>query len=673
MKKKHFTQIIIIVVVISMLAAVGAFHASAPINSHSIEVADRGNGGTDAEALQGLSSTEWSSMQDQMRAAQYQFTKQVSDGVWAYRAPNRAHDLSLSFNRDGLHAVRYNMEGEVLWDFGLSLSSYGEQNFPAAIAEDSLSASRERVEYQWSQDVVEWYLNSPEGVEHGLTLAAPPEGAHDSTVKLSFALRGSLTPELDSSAQTMHLKDTSGRSALLYDKLAVYDADNRSLPAHFSLDDGKTLHITINTSRAVYPLSVDPIIYDQAVKLTPSYIEDEAHFGRSVAISGDTIVVGVPDENRAWSDRGAAYVFERDKGGSNQWGEVKKITASDSGDDDHFGRSVAISGDRIVVGAYMEDGVGGTNRGAAYLYWRDEGGADNWGQVKKLIANDTENYDFFGWSVAISGWIVVVGAKWENGAGTKRGAAYVFGRNYGGADNWGQMKKLKASNPEDNDEFGSSVAISGDIIVVGASLEDGYGSDRGAAYVFYRDEGGDRNWGQVKKLIASTPEDGDEFGWSVAISGDTIVGGAPYEDCQGTDHGAIYVYNRNEDGADNWGQVKRRAASDTKDYDNYGKSVSISGDTIVVGTPFADGTIISCGAAYVLERNEGGIDNWGQVNKLIASDPGLFDQFGESAAIDVDTVIIGAFEEDGEGSKRGAAYVYELPFYIYIPLVVYEN
>jgi hypothetical protein len=137
----------------------------------------------------------------------------VSDGVWAYRTPNRAHGLSLSLAADGFHAARYSAGGEPLWNFGLSLKAFGEQAFPAAIAEGGLVGSRERVEYRWSRDVVEWYTDSVAGVEHGLTLAAPPAGADGFTVELTFALRGSLTPELGSSGGALRLRDGSGETA----------------------------------------------------------------------------------------------------------------------------------------------------------------------------------------------------------------------------------------------------------------------------------------------------------------------------------------------------------------------------------------------------------------------------------------------------------------------------
>ncbi len=165
------------------------------------------------------------------------------------------------------------------------------------------------------------------------------------------------------------------------------------------------------------------------------------------------------------------------------WDEVKKLLASDAQAGDFFGISVAVSGDTAVVGAFHE-GAGGIRAGAAYVFVRDQGGADNWGQVKKLIASDAETGDYFGYKMAVSGDTAVVGATNEDAGGSRAGAAYVFQRNQGGADTWGEVKKLTASDAQADDRFGLSVAVSGDSAVVGAYFEDAGGGNAGAAYVF---------------------------------------------------------------------------------------------------------------------------------------------------------------------------------------------
>jgi hypothetical protein len=364
---------------------------------------------------------------------------------------------------------------------------------------------------------------------------------------------------------------------------------------------------------------------------------------------------------------------------------VAKLTASDAQADDQFGHSVSISGDTVVVGAPREEGGPGDPlpvAGAAYVFGRDQGGTNNWGEVVKLTAGDAQDIQNFGVSVSISGDTIVVGANWKN-------AAYVFGRDEGGADNWGEVAKITASDAQAGDEFGGSVSISGDALVVGALGKDVRSSDPptddGAAYVFGRDEGGTNNWGEVARLTASDAQTAAFFGGSVSISADTLVVGAWGEDGSGgwIDVGAAYVFGRHQGGADNWGEVTKLTVSDAQHYDNFGNSVSVSGDTIAVGAwgkdfrssdPTSDD-----GAAYLFGRDEGGADAWGEVSKLTASDAQYQDRLAISVSINKDTIIAGAIYEDGGPgdpiSDTGAAYVFEqrsLDHSVYLPLVLQE-
>ena len=396
----------------------------------------------------------------------------------------------------------------------------------------------------------------------------------------------------------------------------------------------------------------------EVAKLTASDAQDFDEFGFSVALSGDTAVVGAFRGDAGVSDAGAAYVFQRDQGGAGNWGEVKKLTASDAQAGDFFGWSVAISGDTAVVGAYRED-AGGSVAGAAYVFQRDQGGAGNWGEVKKLTASDAQAGDNFGYTVAISGDTAVVGAYKEDAAAAGAGAAYVFERDEGGADNWGEVKKLTASDAQATDNFGWSVTVNGDTAVVGAFHEDAGGSLAGAAYVFQRDQGGADNWGEVKKLTASDAQAGDLFGYSVAVSGDTAVVGAIREDAGGSNAGAAYVFQRNQGGADNWGDVKKLTASDAQAGDNFGYSVTISGDTAVVGAVLEAAGGGGAGAAYVFQQDQGGAGNWGEVKKLTASDAAGGDNFGTTVAVNGETAVVGAPGEDAASVNAGAAYVFE--------------
>ncbi len=225
-----------------------------------------------------------------------------------------------------------------------------------------------------------------------------------------------------------------------------------------------------------------------------------------------------------------------------------------------------------------------------------------------------------------------------------------------------ESAKLLASDGVEGDFFGFSVAISGDTVVVGAGGDDDNGIDSGSADIFERDQGGIDNWGQVTKLLDSDGAAGDRFGFSVAISGNTVVVGAVLDDDNGINSGSAYVFERDQGGIDNWGQVTKLLASDGTVHDFFGFSVAISGDTVVVGVGGDDDNGIDSGSTYVYERNQGGIGNWGQVTKLLASDGAVDDFFGFSGAISGDTVVVGAlqFIFPDTSTGKGAAYAFSL-------------
>ncbi|MBN2734344.1 MAG: IPT/TIG domain-containing protein, partial [Methanomicrobiaceae archaeon] len=340
--------------------------------------------------------------------------------------------------------------------------------------------------------------------------------------------------------------DESG-SVLDYSGLKAWDAEGRTLDTSLSLLEN-TLFWEVDDKDAVYPVMVDPVMTQVAELSSTGGVE----FGRSVSISGDYAVVGDHGHSAGGiSNAGQAYVFYRDAGGDDKWGQVALLNASDKSTDARFGYSVSVSGDYAVVGS--TGGPYGIGAQKAYVFYRNQGGADNWGEV--AILNGSGG---FGFSVSISGDDAVVGTFDGN-------KAYVFYRNQGGADNWGQVKTLSGSG-----RFGWSVSVSGDNAVVGAA----YDSSSGRAYVFSRNQGGADNWGQVKTLSASDKSNDAGFGCYVSVSGDDAVVGA---------HNArkAYQFSRNQGGTNNWGQVGILQTS--TDNSNFGWSVSVSGDDAVVG------------------------------------------------------------------------------------------
>ncbi len=359
-------------------------------------------------------------------------------------------------------------------------------------------------------------------------------------------------------------------------------------------------------------------------KLTASDASAGDLFGR-VDISGNTIIVGSYYDD---FQKGSAYVFKFDGA---TWSEEAKLTASDGAANDHFGNSVSIDGETLVVSAATDDNY----TGSAYVFRFD---GSNWNEEVKLTASDGEAYDFFGTTVAISGDIIVVGADQEYG---QRGAAYVF--RFDGTS-WSEEAKLIASDWASSDYFGQ-VAISGDIIASGSYRDDDKGSDSGAVYVFRFDG---LNWNEEVKLTASDGAGGDHFGAPVTVSEDenTLVVGSNNDE---STTGAAYVFVF--DGT-NWVEQAKLTASNGSPGDHFGSNVGISENIVVVGSVFDDS---QAGSAYVFEYDG---TNWGEQHKITASDGIAGDYFGGSLGISGSTIVVGASGDDDAGDRSGSAYIF---------------
>ena len=334
-----------------------------------------------------------------------------------------------------------------------------------------------------------------------------------------------------------------------------------------------------------------------------------------------------------------------------------KLSAGSDGQvDDRFGLSVAVDGNTAVSGA---PGPGpfsefAADAGAAYVFVR---GSSGWGQRVELTASDGEVGDEFGISVAIDGDTIVVGARGDEGA---RGAAYVFTKS---GREWSQVAKLTSSGGDADDQFGHSVSIDGDTILVGAPQDD---TNPGAAYVFTKSAG---VWGnppvlgthrvETAKLTAHDAALADYFGYAVSVHGDTVVIGAYGDDDNSEDNsGSAYLFTEPGTGWANSAGTNKRTASDPDEDDQFGKAVAVHEDTLVIGAPNAD-------AAYLFSFDSQA-DEWKQQAKLTATevDDVTIDEFGSSVAVHGDVVVVGApatdIDED-EASASGAAYLFTKP------------
>jgi hypothetical protein len=419
---------------------------------------------------------------------------------------------------------------------------------------------------------------------------------------------GSLVPEL--AGDGVAFRTVAGAVGLSYRDLHAYDALGRTLPSSLGLA-GDRIVITTDLTGAAYPVVIDPLIASEQATLKPAEITPDDCFSGSVAISADTIVVGAPWQSGGDGvARGAAYVYVRDGG---TWTEQAKLLASDAAADDYFGSSIAIAGDTAIIGALRKAGSGGNEQGAAYVFVRSGG---TWTEEAKLVASDGAASDGFGGSVALSDDTAAVGAPGKNGAHGSEGAAYVFGRSAGvwteqanlrspapgpgagfgssvsvsgdvtiigapryshgaayvflrDASGWSLGGQLEGADPTVGWNFGCSVSLSGSTALVGASLDlESEGSSPGAAYAFTGSGGA---WTPQARLLAPDADDADYFGWAVSLEGDTAVIGAPMR-------GKVYVFSRT---AGTWTYQTKLVPYYLGN--NLGGAVALSGDTAVVG------------------------------------------------------------------------------------------
>ncbi|SPD74472.1 exported hypothetical protein [uncultured Desulfobacterium sp.] len=366
------------------------------------------------------------------------------------------------------------------------------------------------------------------------------------------------------------------------------------------------------------------------------------NFGRAVAISGDYAIVGAPlDDVAGKSDSGSAYIYKREGAA---WIKQTKLVSSDAAATDYFGYSVSISGDYAIVGAYLDDD-GGSSSGSAYIFRRND---STWVEEAKLTAGDAEAFDYFGYSVSISGDYAIVGAYLEdNDTYSDAGAAYIFKRV---GETWVEQAKLKAVDAGYQDYFGYSVSISGDNLIVGASQAGLEWYEKGAAYVFTRQN---EAWIQQAKLNASDGRRWDYFGFSVSISEDfALIGAYADDDSAMSDFGSAYVFRRDDS---TWVEEAKLTAGDAAYGDYFGYSVSITGNYAVVGAYRNDDNGADSGSAYIYTRKN---EAWIEHAKLNASDAAASDWFGYSVAMDRGFVIAGAYRDDDGGTDTGSAYIF---------------
>jgi hypothetical protein len=395
-------------------------------------------------------------------------------------------------------------------------------------------------------------------------------------------------------------------------------------------------------------------VLHESAKLLASDGAANDYFGGSVSISGDVAVVGVAEDDDNGLASGSAYMFRWNPGPPGSWIQEQKLLPSDGAAGDLFGNSVSLSGEVVLIGAF-QDGDNGPYTGSAYVFrWN----GSSWVQEQKLLASDGSSNRWFGYSVSVSGNVGFVGVAQEYG-GAGFTSVYVFRWN---GSSWVEEQKLLASDEAQYDLFGSALSVSGDVAVLGARWDDDNGTDSGSAYVFrYNPElpVGSR-WVEEQKLLASDGAAGDDFGASVSVSGDVAVVGAALHDHKGVDAGSAYVFRYDPSQSicgRKWCEEQELLPLDGAAGDVFGWVVSVSGDVAVVGAGYDDDNGDLSGSAYVFRWNG---SSWVQERKLLPSDGAAGDQFGVGNGVSGNLAVVGARLDDDNGIGSGSAYVFSL-------------
>ncbi len=372
--------------------------------------------------------------------------------------------------------------------------------------------------------------------------------------------------------------------------------------------------------------------------------ENGDKFGDSLAIEGALLVVGASQEGRL--NEGSAFVYAFDSP-TERWKGSQKLKASDAEASDRFGAAVALDGNVAAIGTPSGGKQGAPVAGAAYVFRFD---GMTWIEEQELNASDASNYAFFGTAVDIDGDVIVVGAPYgDTVSGQDTGSAYIL--RFNGAT-WDEEAKLSANDAVTGALFGESVAVQGPWVVIGApgALEGAVKT--GACYVFRYSAG---VWSERQKLVAADRAAGDAFGKSVAMDGVWIAVGAPLRAEPGYEDGAVYLFRN---AANQWDEKQKLFVTDDLYYgEQFGHSVAIEANAIVVGAPLDRDLESGSGALYVYRH---GPDGWVWQAKILAEGEMLGDQFGESVAMDGDTVLGANSDYFSEPGYAYVAYVPEL-------------
>jgi hypothetical protein len=501
-------------------------------------------------------------------------------------------------------------------------------------------------------EITEWYENRPEGIEQGFTIGARPERgetvAIDAPLRLELGLAGDLRAQMRDEGQGIALVDKGGRSALSYAKLLATDARGQELVAQMETTaDGREILLIVDDQNAVYPIVIDPII--TSLERLIFGTQGSASFGWSVALTGGFAVIGTPlFDSSGGVDAGVITVFTRSL---TTWTQGNSVYSGGSGG--FCGYSVAILGFKVAYGCPTATPPGTTaSSGRAFIY-------DMFSNTQIELLEDPSrrgNGNYHGASVAVGSDRAVVGAPLST---IGSGAVYIY--NFSG----GRLP-FTAGGISQNDNFGISVALYGDTLVIGAPGTDGVDAvgntvpDAGTAYVFLR---GDGSYNILQQgLVANDPKSGMRYGAVVGVSGNTAVVASSADNDKGQLAGAVYVFVRN---GTTWSQQQKLTGSDTRAGDRFGYfAAAIEGNSIVVGSHLNDISAANLsdnrGAVYIFTRSGTVWTEQTRISPSSADGGAPGNSFGVGVAISGDRIIVGATGANIFTTDGGGVYIYTL-------------
>jgi len=503
----------------------------------------------------------------------------------------------------------------------------------------------------------EWFINDARGIEHGFDVAEPPARSGDEGFSVSMEIITSLKPRLHEDERSITFHGSDGEDALHYRGLVVFDADGDRLPASLEIkaNDLSTsswaMAIHVDDRDARYPLIIDPLLTTNTNSLISQPATEGDRFGQDVSISGNMMAIGVRGADEAISGGGAVALYRFDEV-AQSWEFLKRVFAETPVENGQFGFSVDLNGDLLIVGAAFEN----TNTGAAYIFERDAGGPDNWGQVTRLESDNPAFIASFGFSVAIESGIAAIGSS---GKSAFAGALYASFRSPAG--DWSPAAEVTGFEPVAGDRYGAAVDVdSGRIIASAVEGQTGASPiDCGVVviheYIF--DENGLPVSHSTEVLTDNNPASLAYFGRSLDLEGDILIVGSPGSLTDaGPDSGTVEVFRN--DPMSGWGWIAELQAEDKQAGVNFGHDVGLSGRSLVVGAPYHDrGTKVNSGAAYLFEIVPGSLLTWQFIERILYHQSQLEGRYGERIAMSGDKIAIGAPSWDLAGGRTGAGVV----------------